>query len=70
MSSTDSPQPQAEVWFGLVKVKPDRSVEMRKVKLGVSNGSTVQVLDGLQVGDTVIERGSLFIDRVASGDQQ
>jgi len=56
----------ARVWT----VKSDRSVEMRKIKLGVSNGGTVQVLDGLQVGDSVIERGSLFIDRVASGEQQ
>lgn len=29
-SSTDSPQPQAELWFGLWKVKPVRSVVTSK----------------------------------------
>lgn len=30
LSSTDSPQPQAELWFGLLKVKPVRSVVTSK----------------------------------------
>jgi cobalt-zinc-cadmium efflux system membrane fusion protein len=56
----------ARIWI----VKPDRTVEMRKIKLGLSNGSLVQVVEGVQSGESVIERGSLFIDRVASGENQ
>jgi cobalt-zinc-cadmium efflux system membrane fusion protein len=45
-------------------------VEVRKIKLGLSNGPMIQVVEGLQPDDSVIERGSLFIDRVASGENQ
>jgi cobalt-zinc-cadmium efflux system membrane fusion protein len=57
---------EARVWV----VKADRTVEVRKIKLGLSNGPMIQVLDGLQPDESVIERGSLFIDRVASGETQ
>ena len=48
--------------------KDDHSLEMRTVRLGVANGALIQVLDGLQAGESIVARGSLFIDRVASGD--
>jgi len=53
----------ARVWV----VRDDKSVEMRQVKLGVTNGTFVQVLDGVRVGETVITKGNLFIDRAATG---
>ena len=34
MIDTDSPQPQAEVWFGLLKTKPDFSIDCLVVHLG------------------------------------
>ena len=54
---------QARVWI----VKEDRSIELRQIKTGLVNGKTIQVLDGLKVGEKVITKGSLFIDRAAAG---
>src|SRR4051812_23033285 len=48
----------ARVWV----VTAARTVEMRRVKLGLANGAMIQIVDGLQPGESVIERGSLFID--------
>ncbi len=53
----------ARVWV----VREDKSVELRQVQLGVTNGRMIQVLKGLQVGEKIITKGSLFIDRAASG---
>jgi cobalt-zinc-cadmium efflux system membrane fusion protein len=55
----------ARVWV----VAPDKSVVLRAVKLGISNGNLVQVTGGLQLGESVITRGGLFIDRAASGNE-
>jgi cobalt-zinc-cadmium efflux system membrane fusion protein len=44
-----------------------QSIELRHVKLGLTNAKMVQVLDGLRAGEKVITRGSLFIDRAATG---
>jgi cobalt-zinc-cadmium efflux system membrane fusion protein len=55
----------ARVWVA----KDDAGIELRQVKLGLANGSLVQVLEGLAAGDKVVTRGSLFIDRAATGDQ-
>jgi cobalt-zinc-cadmium efflux system membrane fusion protein len=55
----------ARVWV----VTPDKSVALRQVKLGISNGNLVQVTGGLQPGESVITRGGLFIDRAASGTE-
>ncbi len=41
----------------------------RAVTLGLSGGGLVQVTDGLSLGERVVTRGSLFIDRAASGDK-
>ncbi|MEW6454268.1 MAG: efflux RND transporter periplasmic adaptor subunit [Pseudomonadota bacterium] len=54
---------QARVWV----VKEDRSIELRQIKTGLVNGKTIQVIDGLKVGEKVITKGSLFIDRAAAG---
>jgi cobalt-zinc-cadmium efflux system membrane fusion protein len=53
----------ARVWV----VRDDKSVEPRAIKTGLSNGQNIQVLDGLSVGEKVISKGSLFVDREAAG---
>jgi cobalt-zinc-cadmium efflux system membrane fusion protein len=53
----------ARVWVAT----DDKSVELRRVKLGLTNGNAVQVLEGLAAGDRVVTKGSLFIDRAATG---
>jgi len=53
----------ARVWVALA----DNRLALRPVQLGVSEGRLIQVLAGLQQGERVVTRGSLFIDRIASG---
>jgi cobalt-zinc-cadmium efflux system membrane fusion protein len=53
----------ARVWVA----RDDQSVELRQVKLGLTNAGIVQVLTGVRAGEKVITRGSLFIDRLANG---
>ena len=53
----------ARVWVA----RDDRAVEPRKIKTGLSNGQMVQVLDGLRLGEKVVTKGSLFVDRAAAG---
>ena len=56
----------ARVW--VVRDKDnDKAIELRRIKVGLTNGSTIEVLKGLAPGDRVITRGGLFIDRVAAG---
>jgi cobalt-zinc-cadmium efflux system membrane fusion protein len=45
-----------------------KSLELRNVQLGLINGRMMQVLQGLKVGEKVVTKGSLFIDRAASGE--
>jgi membrane fusion protein, heavy metal efflux system len=52
----------AHVWVA----RDDRSVEPRKIKSGLNNGQMVQVLDGLKLGEKVVTKGSLFVDRAAA----
>ncbi len=52
----------ARVWID----RGDRTIELRLITLGISSGALVQVVKGLQVGDKIIARGSLFIDRLAA----
>jgi cobalt-zinc-cadmium efflux system membrane fusion protein len=52
----------AHVWVARV----DQSVEPRKIKTGLNNGQMVQVLDGLKLGEKVVTKGSLFVDRAAA----
>jgi cobalt-zinc-cadmium efflux system membrane fusion protein len=53
----------ARVW---VTRENDTSIELRQVKLGMANGSMVEVVEGLGPSDRVITKGSLFIDRVVA----
>ncbi len=55
----------ARVW---VAAGEGRSLELRNVQLGVTNGRVIQVLQGLKAGEKVVTKGSLFIDRAASGE--
>jgi len=56
----------ARVW--VVRDKDnDKVIELQRIKVGLTNGSMVEVLKGLAPGDRVVTKGSLFIDRVASG---
>ena len=53
----------ARVWVA----RDDHAIEPRKIKTGLSSGQMVQVLDGLRLGEKVVAKGSLFIDRAAAG---
>jgi len=54
----------ARVW---VAHDDDKSVELRPIKPGLVNGNMIQVLEGLSVGEKIVTKGSLFIDRAAVG---
>jgi membrane fusion protein, heavy metal efflux system len=43
-------------------------ISIRAIKVGLTEGRDVQVLDGLSAGERVVTRGSLFIDRAVTGD--
>jgi membrane fusion protein, heavy metal efflux system len=45
----------------------DKSLELREIQTGLINGDLVEVRTNLQPGEKVVTRGSLFIDRAASG---
>ena len=46
----------------------DKAIELRRVELGLTNGNLVQVVKGLQAGEKVVTKGTLFIDRAAAGN--
>jgi cobalt-zinc-cadmium efflux system membrane fusion protein len=45
----------------------DKSLELRQVTTGLTNGDLVEIKTNLKPGERVVTRGSLFIDRAASG---
>ena len=45
----------------------DKSLELREVQTGLVNGDYVEVRTNLKPGEKVVVKGSLFIDRAASG---
>ena len=45
----------------------DKAIELRRIRVGLTNGKMVEVREGLAPKDRVITKGSLFIDRVAAG---
>jgi cobalt-zinc-cadmium efflux system membrane fusion protein len=53
----------ARIWI----VRDDNAIELRRIKVGLTNGAMIQVVEGLRLGDRVITKGSLFIDRAATG---
>ena len=57
--------PTARVWI----VRDDnKAIELRKIKVGLTSGNMVEVMEGLARGDRVITKGSLFIDRLATAE--
>jgi cobalt-zinc-cadmium efflux system membrane fusion protein len=55
---------QARVWVA----KDDKSLALREIRVGQIINGTIEVLAGLQPGESVVNGGSLFIDRAAKGD--
>ncbi len=49
----------SRVWV----VREGGTLELRPIEIGLTNGSMVQVLKGIKPGESVVTRGSLFIDR-------
>src|ERR1700722_19697312 len=45
----------------------DKSIELRQIKTGLINGNLVEVDGNLKPGEQIVTKGSLFIDRAASG---
>jgi cobalt-zinc-cadmium efflux system membrane fusion protein len=45
----------------------DKSLELRDVQTGLINGDYVEIRTNLKPGEKVVVKGSLFIDRAASG---
>jgi membrane fusion protein, heavy metal efflux system len=45
----------------------DKSLELRDIQTGLTNGDYVEVRTNLKHGEKVVTKGSLFIDRAASG---
>jgi membrane fusion protein, heavy metal efflux system len=54
---------QVRVWV----VHDDKSIELRQIKTGLTNGDLVEVQGNLKPGEQIVTKGSLFIDRAASG---
>jgi len=45
----------------------DKSIELREIETGLTNGNLVEVRKNLKAGEKIVTKGSLFIDRAASG---
>jgi len=54
---------QVHIWVA----HDDKSIELRRIKTGLTNGNLVEVDGNLKPGEQIVTRGSLFIDRAASG---
>jgi len=54
---------QVRVWVA----HEDKSIELRQIKTGITNGDLVEVHGNLKPGEQIVTKGSLFIDRAASG---
>jgi cobalt-zinc-cadmium efflux system membrane fusion protein len=54
---------QVRLWV----VHDDKSIELRQIETGLINGDLVEVRANLAPGEKIVTRGSLFIDRAASG---
>ncbi|MET4391038.1 cobalt-zinc-cadmium efflux system membrane fusion protein [Bradyrhizobium sp. F1.4.3] len=54
---------QVRIWVA----REDKSVELRRIKIGLINGNLVEVTSNLKPGEQIVVKGSLFIDRAASG---
>jgi cobalt-zinc-cadmium efflux system membrane fusion protein len=54
---------QARVWVA----HEDKSIELRRIQTGLTNGDLVEIRGNLKPGELIVTKGSLFIDRAASG---
>jgi cobalt-zinc-cadmium efflux system membrane fusion protein len=54
---------QVRVWVA----HEDKSIELRQIRTGLTNGDLVEVQGNLKPGEQIVTKGSLFIDRAASG---
>ena len=45
--------------------RPDKTIELRRIEVGLTNLERVQVTKGLTPGEKIVTKGSLFIDRIA-----
>jgi membrane fusion protein, heavy metal efflux system len=54
---------QVRVWVA----HDDKSIELRQIKTGLTNGNLVEVKGNLKPGEQIVTKGSLFIDRAATG---
>lgn len=54
---------QVRIWVA----HDDKSIELRQIKTGLANGDLVEVRGNLKAGEQVVTKGSLFIDRAATG---
>ncbi|MDN5005164.1 efflux RND transporter periplasmic adaptor subunit [Bradyrhizobium sp. GCM10027634] len=54
---------QVRIWVA----HEDKSVELRQIKIGLINGNLVEVTSNLKPDEQIVVKGSLFIDRAASG---
>jgi cobalt-zinc-cadmium efflux system membrane fusion protein len=52
---------RARVWVA----RADKTIELRQIKPGITRGGMIQVLQGLQSGEIVVTKGSLFVDQAA-----
>ncbi|MGY2987066.1 MULTISPECIES: efflux RND transporter periplasmic adaptor subunit [Bradyrhizobium] len=55
---------QVRLW---VARADDKTIELRQIKPGLINGDLVEVAGNLKPGEQIVTKGSLFIDRAASG---
>jgi cobalt-zinc-cadmium efflux system membrane fusion protein len=53
---------KARVWVA----RKDKTIEARQIKTGITSDGLIQVLQGLHPGETVVTKGSLFVDQAAS----
>jgi cobalt-zinc-cadmium efflux system membrane fusion protein len=54
---------QVRVWVA----HDDKTIELRQIKPGLTSGNLVEVLGHLSPDERIVTKGSLFIDRAASG---
>jgi membrane fusion protein, heavy metal efflux system len=54
---------QVRLWVAHDK---DKTIELRQIKTGLTNGNLVEVSGNLRPGERIVTKGSLFIDRAAS----
>lgn len=54
---------QVRIWVA----HNDKTIELRQIKPGLTNGDLVEVVGNLKPGEQIVTKGALFIDRAASG---